>query len=430
MDCQIFISYKRVNKNQVFHIVKQIEELLGVKCWVDLDGIESSAQFASVICKAIDSSEIVLFMHSSVHLNIDFDNDWTIKELNYAQAKKKRVVLVKLDSSPLDNVFLLNYGSKNNIDSRDQIQFRKLISDLRKWLKIPQNKTHSENSFNKSSEALSNNMTPKSNLSDNTIFTSAFSFNFATPEEQKLCNTYIDMIIHKKGNFSDTRKRIEALAEKGLTEAEYALGLGEWRPYNTNIRLGGDTHYRLAEQWLVKAAKKGHIKAQASLSEMYYWGKELEKAIQWATIATKKGNPDAARTLAWCYRDLKDDPNYVETIRKAAQLQESTRSRDIHSPALEYGNILLEGKMIKQNLNEAIRWFDIAISLAYDYDIESDALYSKAQALYKQGHRWKALRCLNKCKGVHNQWSVSKLYDTIVSELNPLSKLFTKKQSK
>ena len=104
---RIFISYKRKNKDQVFSIVEKIETQLGVKCWVDLDGIESSVQFASKICKAIDTAEVVLFMHSSIHLDIDFENDWTIKELNYAHAKKKRVVLVKLDYAPLDNIFLM-----------------------------------------------------------------------------------------------------------------------------------------------------------------------------------------------------------------------------------------------------------------------------------------------------------------------------------
>ena len=100
----------------------------GVKS-VAFDGIESSAKFASVICRAIDKADVVLFMHSSVHLSIDFENDWTIKELNYAQIKKKRVVLVKLDNAPLDNIFLMEYGSKNNIDSQDPVQVQKLMND-------------------------------------------------------------------------------------------------------------------------------------------------------------------------------------------------------------------------------------------------------------------------------------------------------------
>ena len=134
---RIFISYKRANKEQVFPIVSQIEEQLGVKCWVDLDGIECSSQFASVICKAIDAADVVLFMYSSVHLDIDFENDWTIKEHNYARAKKKRVVLVILDDAPLDNIFLMEYGSKNNIDSRVNEQMQKLLKDLKAWLKLP-----------------------------------------------------------------------------------------------------------------------------------------------------------------------------------------------------------------------------------------------------------------------------------------------------
>ncbi len=133
----IFISYKRKDKDLVFPLVKKIETQLGVKCWIDIDGIESSSQFASVICRAIDASEVVLFMHSSSHLSIDFDEDWTVKELNYARAKKKRVILVKLDSAELDNIFLMDYGTKNNIDSNDPLQFEKLINDLRNWLDLP-----------------------------------------------------------------------------------------------------------------------------------------------------------------------------------------------------------------------------------------------------------------------------------------------------
>lgn len=133
---QIFVSYKRVDKNKVFPIVEKIESELGCKCWVDIDGIESSVQFGSVICSAIDKSDVVLFMHSSVHLKIDFETDWTVKELTYAQMKKKRVVLVKLDDAPLDNIFLMEYGSKNNIDSQDPTQFNKLLNDLRAWLKL------------------------------------------------------------------------------------------------------------------------------------------------------------------------------------------------------------------------------------------------------------------------------------------------------
>ena len=135
---RIFISYKRADKDKVFPLVKKIEQEVGEKCWVDIEGIESTSQFISKICCAIDNAEVVLFMHSSVHLYIDFENDWTIKELYYAQENHKRVQLVKLDDSPLKQIFLFEYGTKNNTDSNDPLQVNKLINDLRLWLGKPE----------------------------------------------------------------------------------------------------------------------------------------------------------------------------------------------------------------------------------------------------------------------------------------------------
>ena len=133
---RIFISYMRVDKEKVFNLKDQIESAIGEKCWIDLDGIESRRQFRSVICHAIDNAQIVLFMYSKAHLNIDFENDWTIKELDYAQAKKKIVVLVNIDNAPLDNLFLFDFGLKNNIYSSDKTHFQKLLRDLKVWLDV------------------------------------------------------------------------------------------------------------------------------------------------------------------------------------------------------------------------------------------------------------------------------------------------------
>lgn len=133
---RIFISYKRKNKKQVVGIVNQIEGALNEKCFMDYNEIETNAYFLDIICKAIDDSEVVLFMHSSLHNKIDYDNDWTMKEYRYAKEKGKNVVLVKLDNSKLDNVFLFEFGSRNYVDSHDQDQVDRLIKDLAKWLKI------------------------------------------------------------------------------------------------------------------------------------------------------------------------------------------------------------------------------------------------------------------------------------------------------
>ena len=73
---RVFISYKRVDKAKVFKLKDTIETAIGEECWIDLDGIESDAMFKSVIIKAINESEIFLFMYSRAHSTIeDFEHD-------------------------------------------------------------------------------------------------------------------------------------------------------------------------------------------------------------------------------------------------------------------------------------------------------------------------------------------------------------------
>ena len=142
---RIFISYKRTDKEVVFKIKDKVENATGEKCWIDLDGIESDAMFKSVIIKAINQCEVFLFMYSQKHSEItDFENDWTIKELNFASKKKKRVVFVNIDGSELSDLFLFDYDIKQQIDGRSSESVERLCSDLKKWLNIT-NTTSSRN---------------------------------------------------------------------------------------------------------------------------------------------------------------------------------------------------------------------------------------------------------------------------------------------
>lgn len=132
---KIFISYKRKDKDKVFRIKDRIEKEVGEKCWIDLDGIESDAQFKNVIINAINNCEIVLFMYSKAHSQIsDFENDWTVRELNFAASKHKRIVFVNIDGSPLTDTFAFDYGTKQQVDARSDENVSRLISDIKKWL--------------------------------------------------------------------------------------------------------------------------------------------------------------------------------------------------------------------------------------------------------------------------------------------------------
>ena len=85
-------------------------------CWIDLDGIESDAQFVNVIVEAINRAQVFLFMYSRHHAEIkDYDNDWTTREINYAQKRKKRIVFINIDGSQLTDWFELMFGMKQQL---------------------------------------------------------------------------------------------------------------------------------------------------------------------------------------------------------------------------------------------------------------------------------------------------------------------------
>ena len=141
MSEKVFISYKRVDKDRVFAIKDFIERGLGGDvdgknyCWIDLEGIESDAQFANVIIRAINRADIFLFMYSATHSEIvDFENDWTVKEINFANKKKKRIVFVNIDGSALSDWFELIFGTKQQVDGTDEEALQRLCNDMRKWL--------------------------------------------------------------------------------------------------------------------------------------------------------------------------------------------------------------------------------------------------------------------------------------------------------
>ena len=131
----IFISYKRKDKEKVFKLKEYIEKNVGVHCWIDLDGIESDAQFANVIMNAIDNSSIFLFMHSHAHSKInDITKDWTVRELNYAQTTEKRIVFINIDKTPLPKYFIFMFPQKQQVDASSKEAMYKLCCDIRVWL--------------------------------------------------------------------------------------------------------------------------------------------------------------------------------------------------------------------------------------------------------------------------------------------------------
>ena len=132
---KIFISYKRANKAEVMPLVTTIERLTGESCWLDVTGIESDKQFVDVIIKAINAAQVFVLMYSQDHVHVtDVTNEWTIKELEYAIQKQKRIVFINVDGSPLSDYFLFLFGSRQQVDGRSEDAVARLCKELKEWI--------------------------------------------------------------------------------------------------------------------------------------------------------------------------------------------------------------------------------------------------------------------------------------------------------
>lgn len=132
---KIFISYKRNDKERVFNLKRLIELKTKVQCWVDLKGIESDAYFVNVIVNKINECDIFLFMYSKEHSKIDnYEDDWTIREVNFAKEKGKRIIFINMDKTALCDWLLFMFPNKQEVDASSKEALERLCEDIQKWV--------------------------------------------------------------------------------------------------------------------------------------------------------------------------------------------------------------------------------------------------------------------------------------------------------
>ena len=131
----VFISYSRSDLHQVKAIKDELERTAGVRCWMDLNGIESGTpRFTNAIIEGIENCSVFLFMRSFSSQS----SKYALLELNYASEETdKHVVIVNIDDSPMSKEFRFLYGLTDTIKWDDVPQHDKLIRDIKKWFVYP-----------------------------------------------------------------------------------------------------------------------------------------------------------------------------------------------------------------------------------------------------------------------------------------------------
>ena len=129
MEQGIFISYSRKDLQRAKRIKGEIEETTSIRCWMDMEGIESGSQFEDIIVKAIDNSSVVVFLLSDNSMKSRCVKD----EIRYAIETGKKVVPVNIDNCTPRGWFLFKLSGLDVISYSNSDQKEKFMENLAMW---------------------------------------------------------------------------------------------------------------------------------------------------------------------------------------------------------------------------------------------------------------------------------------------------------
>ncbi len=271
---KVFISYARKDLPQVSNVVDKIEKALAIKCWIDLNGIESGQIFVDNIMSAIEAADTILFMLSSNSL----DSVYARKEVNYANSLGKRIVPIILDGDRLRGWFLFEFGLIDYVVASNEEHVQKLIRNLRSWI-VPE-------------------------------------VDYEIPEVVSAKS------IEKQAVGSLNIKEIRKRANDGENESQYLLG--RCYLYGSD---GLKQNSSYAVMWLNKAATAGNISAQYLLGEHYEEKLNYDNASKWYRVASESGHSGAMLRLGHMYElgygVSKDVKKALKYYGKALELGET-----------------------------------------------------------------------------------------------------------
>jgi hypothetical protein len=133
-----------------------------------------------------------------------------------------------------------------------------------------------------------------------------------------------------RGDYETAYRLIKPLAEQGLPEAQFNLGLmyemGQGVPQN----------YAEAVKWYRKAAEQGFAEAQYNLGKMYYTGQGVPKdyvlAHMWFNLATLRYPASEKEKREWAeiFRDI------AASKMTSAKIAEAQRLAREWKPKMEF----------------------------------------------------------------------------------------------
>ena len=277
---------------------------LKIKCWIDLDGIETGSQFEDKIISAIDNCKIVLFMLSDNSLK----SEWTKREVYYAEGEKKKIVPVVFDKRGLRGWFKFHFGNLDYVDANKQEHVLKLINNLKTWLNMDLPLLHPvkiNDLYGLADDE--QNVVIKGTWLSVGRFNEGIAFAQSIDGKHGLINHFGQVVIPYQwihvDDFYDGIARVQAADKK----YGFVNNRGE---IITNCIWNSAEHFSDGMACVVSAQKSGFIDCTGELVVPYYDGKMTSFSEGLACVSDKNGK--------WGYINKKGDLVIPYTWEKAS----------------------------------------------------------------------------------------------------------------
>lgn len=228
---------------------------------------------------------------------------------------------------------------------------------------------------------------------------------------------------------NEAASQLSPKESRKLQKTLYAL---QWKAASGNTRAQYELGYILflakdyvsSEEFLKKAAKKGHADAQFMLGLFYSEGmgvrKSYQEAVRWWRQAASQDNADALSSLGDCY--LKGDGVENNPAEAVNLFQKAVAQGNVYA-MLALGRCYEYGEGVEQNMLQAVHYYEKAL----EADVRTLALLAEipgilgndplalSHILYKYEAKLR-LACIYGLGKGGVQKNVSKAYDLLKEE--------------
>lgn len=323
MEYDVFISYSRKDMAVADRICRAFDEV-GIKYFIDRQGIGGAFEFPEVLAKAIVESSTFLLLASDNSYNSKF----TMSEVTFAFNKKSKnsVLPYLIDDTPLPLGLQFVFSSINWRNIKDHPIETVLVDDILRMVGRTRPAPKS---------------TPKVTIKPTPAPTSA-------PKSQATASTTATISATPKPS---TPPPAPKPAVKELTPVEL---------YNKAVAFDRDKKYSEAAPLFRQAAEKGHADAQNFLGTYYAEGNYVTKseyeAVKWYKKAADQKHANACYEVGVLYLYGKD---YVVEKNEAEAFNYFKISAD--QGCIEafdkLGDMYREGKSVKVDLEKAVEYY-------------------------------------------------------------------------